>query len=66
MTKGKSEVLSMILQTGMEVAQDYTVFNYGNPIPQKDLKPQGRTIVAQAVMKPASKLLFPGNTKEKI
>ena len=29
----------MILKTGMELAQDYIVFNYGPPIPQKDLNP---------------------------
>ena len=39
-TKGESEGLSMIIKTGMEVSQDCTVFNYGPPRPQKDLKPQ--------------------------
>ena len=37
------------------MAQDYTVFNYGPPIPQKDLRSQGRTIVDQAGMKPDPK-----------
>ena len=37
-TKGTSGGASMMLKTGMEVAQDHTVFNYGPPIPQKHLK----------------------------
>ena len=36
----------MMLKTGLEVAQDYTVFNYVPPIPQKDLNSQDRTIVS--------------------
>ena len=36
----------MMMKTGMEVAQDYTVFDYGPPRPQKDINPQDRTIVA--------------------
>ena len=35
MTKGKARGLSMILKTGMEVAQDYNVFNCGHPRLQK-------------------------------
>ena len=33
MKKGKSGGASMILKTGIEVAQDYTVLNYGPPRP---------------------------------
>ena len=33
--KGKYVGLSMMLKTGLEVAQDYTVFNYGLPSPHK-------------------------------
>ena len=33
MTKGKAGGLSMILKTGIEVAQYYTVSNYGTPFP---------------------------------
>ena len=35
MTKIKSGGLSMMLKTGLEVAQDYNVFSYGPPIKQK-------------------------------
>ena len=45
--KVKSGGLSMMLKIGMEVAQYYTVFNHGPPIPHKDLKSQGITIVYQ-------------------
>ena len=34
-TEGKSGGASIMLKTGMEVAQYYTVFNYGPPIPHK-------------------------------
>ena len=37
--------VAMIMKTGMKVAQDYTVFNYGPQIPQNNVKYQGRTIV---------------------
>ena len=33
MTKVKPGGTSMMLKIGLEVAQDYTVFNYGPPIP---------------------------------
>ena len=65
MTKGKSGGLSMMLKTGMEVAQDCTIFNYRPPIPQKYLKSQGRIIVAEADIKPAPKNPS-GHSKEKI
>ena len=63
MTKVKSGGLYIILRKGMEVAQYYTVFNYGPPIPHKDLKSQVRTIVAQPGMKPAPKIILPGYSK---
>ena len=51
--KSKAGGLYTMLKILMEVDQEYNVFNYGPPIPHKDLKSQGRTIVAQAGMKPA-------------
>ena len=66
MKEVKTGVLSMILKTGMEVAQYYTVFNYGSPIPQKDLKSKVRTILAQPGMKTAPKFTLPGHSKEKL
>ena len=56
----------MVLKTGMELAQDYTVFNYRPPRPQKDLKSQDRTIVAGPGMKSVPNFLLPGNSKEKV
>ena len=44
--KGESGGVSMMLKTGMDMSQDYTVFDNRPPIPQKDIKPQDRTIVA--------------------
>ena len=32
-TKGESGGVSMMLKTGMEVPQNYTIFNYGTQIP---------------------------------
>ena len=43
----------MMPKSGMEVAQDYTFFNYGSPITWKYLKYQERTILAWPGMKPA-------------
>ena len=64
MTKGESGGVLMMMKIGMEVAQDYTVFNYGSAIPQKDLNPQDITIVAGPGMKPSPKKL-PGHIREK-
>ena len=66
MTKGKSVSASMMLKTGMELAQDYTVFNYKPPRPQKDLKSQDRTIVTDPGMKPVPKIILSVNIKEKV
>ena len=44
--KCKSGGASMIIKTGMEVYQDYTVFNSGLTRPQKDLKSQDITIIS--------------------
>ena len=54
----------MILKTVLEVDQDYTIFNYGPPIPQKDLKSQYRTIVTGPGMKPAPKFVLPWHSKD--
>ena len=55
-----------MMKRGMEVAQDYTVFNYERPIPQKYLNPQYRTILAGSGMKPASKYFSQGTAKRKL
>ena len=47
------------------MAKDYTVFNYGTPIPQKDLNSQDRTIVAETGMNPEPNVFHPGHSKEK-
>ena len=65
MTKGESVGVSMMLKIGMEVSQYYTVSNYGQQIPQKELNTQDRTIVAYTGMKPSPKLVLPGHSKEK-
>ena len=54
-TKGKYVGASMMLETGVEVAQDHTVFKYGPPRPHKYLKSQDITVVAPPGMKPAPK-----------
>ena len=64
--KGKAEGLSIMLKTGMQVSQHYTVFNYRPSSPQKYLKSQYRTIVAGSGMKPAPKFVLPGHSKEKL
>ena len=56
----------MILKTVMKVAQYCTVFNYGLPRTQKDVKFQGIKIVAGLRVKPALKFVLSGNSKEKI
>ena len=64
-TKGKARGLSMMLKTGMEVAQDCTVFSCGHPRPQKDLKSQGIKMMAQPGMNPEP-IFFTGHRKEKL
>ena len=54
----------MMLKTGMEVAQDYTILNYRPPRPQKDANSQYRTVVAGTGLKLAPKLFLSGNSKE--
>ena len=63
MTKVKYGGASMMLKIGMEVAQDHTFSNYGPPRPHKYLRYQGRTIVAQPGMKPATTIILPGKIK---
>ena len=55
-----------MMKIGLEVAQDYTVFNYGPSIPQKELNPQDITIVARPGIKPSPKYFLPGNSTEKV
>ena len=56
----------MMLKTVMEVAQDYYVFDYVPPRPQKDLNPQYRTIAEVQGKKPAPKFVLPGHNEEKV
>ena len=56
----------MMLKTGMGLSQDYTIFNYGHPIPQKDVKSQDRTIVAGPGVNSEPKFVLTGNSKEKV
>ena len=65
MKKSKSGGVYIILKTGIEVAQDYTVFDYGSPIPHEDVKSQYRTVVAGPGFNLAPKYFLPGNRKEK-
>ena len=51
MKKGKYGGASIMLKTGMEVAQYCTIFNYGTPRRQKDLNSQDKKIVTGPVMK---------------
>ena len=53
-TKGESGGVFMMLIPGKEVAQDYSVFNYGPPRPHKNINPQDRTIVAGPGVKSAT------------
>ena len=53
----------MMLKTWLEVSQEYNVFNHRPPSPQKDLKPQVRTLVDQPGMKPAPKFVLPEQSK---
>ena len=57
--------VSIMMKTGMEVAQYYTVFNYGPPIPKQDLNIQDITLVAGPGMNPAQKFVLPEHNKEK-
>ena len=52
----------MILKQIMEVAQYYTVFNYGTPRSHKDIKSQDQTIVAG----PRDNLAYQGTEKKKL
>ena len=63
MTKGGYGGVSMILKTGMEVSQDYIVFNYGPPRPHKFTNYQYISTVAGPGFKPSLKFVLPGNIK---
>ena len=65
-TKGESRGVSMMLKTGMEAPQYYTVFNYGTHRQYKYLNPQDRTILARPGIKPSPTCFLPGNSKEKV
>ena len=66
MKKVKSGGVSMILKTGIELAQEYTFFNYGPPRPHKDINYQDITIVAWPGFNLAPIFFLPGNSKEKV
>ena len=55
----------MMLKTGIEVAQYYTVFIYGPQLPQKDVNYHDRTIVTWPGVNPAPKFVLPGNREDK-
>ena len=54
----------MMLKTRMEVAQDYSIFNYGRPIPKKDVKYQDRTIMSGPGVNTAPIFLSQGTEKK--
>ena len=56
----------MMMKTGKEVAQDYTILDYIHPVPQKDIKSQDITIVAGPGVNLAPKFVLLGNSKEKV
>ena len=66
MKKVKSGGASMMLKIVMEVNQDYTVFDYVPPRPQKELISNDITTVAGPEMNPAPKHFLPGHSKEKV
>ena len=66
MTEVKSRGASMKMKIGMQVAQGYTIFNYGPQISHKDLRYQGRTMVTGIGVKLAPIFFLPGNIKEKV
>ena len=65
MKKYKSGGTSMMLKTGMELAQYYNIFNYVPPRPHKYLKSQDRKIVAGPGMNTAPNVVLPGHSKDK-
>ena len=66
MKKIKYRGVSIMLITGMKVAQCYTVFNHGIPRPHKEINYQGRKIVPHPGMNTAPELLLSGHSKEKV
>ena len=63
--KEESGGVSIILETGMEVTQNYSFLNYRPPIPHKYLKQQYRTIFTGTGMNLTPKCVHPGYSKEK-
>ena len=66
MTKHKSGRVSVMMKTGMEVSQDYTVFNYGPSIPHKYVNHQERKKVPGLGVKTALRFVLPGNSNDKV
>ena len=66
MKKGKPGDLSMMLKNKNGSGSRLYFFKYVPPIPQKDLKSQGMTIVYQPGMNLAPDFVLPGHSKEKI
>ena len=65
-TRGESGGVSMMLKTGMEVAQYYSVFKYGPPRPQNDINSQDKTIVVGQRVNLAPKFVIRGKSKDKV
>ena len=50
----------------MKEIQDYTIFNYVPPIPNKKVKYQDKTIVTRTGVISAPNFIIPGNSKNKV
>ena len=61
--KSKSIIIPMMLKTGVEVAENWTVFNYGPPRPQKGVKFIDRKIMVETGVNLTSESVISGNNK---
>ena len=59
MTKGESGGVLMMMKIGMEVAQYYTVFNYGPPNTTEILKPPRQNNSGKARDEAVTKIFSP-------
>ena len=65
MKNGESIGVSMMMKIGMKLAHNYTVFKYGPPRLQNNVKFQDRTIVGVTEVNLETNFFLPGNIKEK-
>ena len=56
----------VILQTGMELAEYFTILNYAIPRPQNESKSKDRRTVAGKGVKPAPTFVLPSNNKGRV